>query len=115
MNTRKSVFNFNHINKNIDSDELTVIKSLYKHHKKFWCDKQSFKIFKRLNLIINISSTGFITIGTITGLITLNLIVLGIISGTGLLLKTFGDIKDYKKKLNYVDLLIQRMKNYCLT
>ena len=30
MNRQKSIFNFNHISKNIDSDELTVIKLLYK-------------------------------------------------------------------------------------
>ena len=59
MNRRKSIFNFNHINKHIDSNELTVIKSLYKYyHKKFWCYKKSFKIFKITGkIMLAVSST----------------------------------------------------------
>ena len=38
-------------------------------------------------------------IGTIVGGVTLNPIPLGVISGTGLLLKTYSEIKNYKRKI----------------
>ena len=38
-------------------------------------------------------------IGTITGGITLNPIILGVINGTGVLVASLGKIKNYKKKM----------------
>ena len=38
-------------------------------------------------------------IGTIAGAITLNPIVLGVISGSGLILSTFTEAKNYKRKI----------------
>ena len=97
---KKDIFNFNHIDKNISKEKLSEIKALYKfYHKLFWCYKKAFKHFKRLNLIINISSTSLVVIGTIAGAITLNTIILGTISGAGLVLKTVSEITDYKKKI----------------
>ena len=40
-----------------------------------------------------------IACGTVAGGVTLNPVVLGVISGAGLLLKTFTEIKNYKKKI----------------
>ena len=40
-----------------------------------------------------------IVTGTVTGSVTLNPIVLGTISGAGLLLKTFSETKNYKRKI----------------
>ena len=37
--------------------------------------------------------------GTVTGSVTLNPIVLGTISGAGVLLKTFSEAKNYKRKI----------------
>ena len=73
---------------------------MYKfYHKRFCCSKKAFEYFKRINLISNITSTGLIAFGTIVGLVTLNPIILGAISSAGLSLKTFSEIKDYKKKI----------------
>ena len=52
-----------------------------------------------MNLAINIGSAGLVVTGTIAGGITLNPIILGTISGAGLVLKTVSEIKDYKKKI----------------
>ena len=94
------IFHFNHIDKNIENEKLLEIKALYKfHHKRFWCYKKAFKYFKRINLISNITSTGLIAVDTIVGSVTLNPIILGTISGAGVLLKTFNAIKDSKKKI----------------
>ena len=81
-------------------EKLAEIKALYKfYHKRFWCYKKAFKHFKRLNLIINVSSTSLVVIGSIVGGVTLNPIILGTISGIGILLKTFSEAKNYQRKI----------------
>ena len=65
------------------------------YHKKFWC----FKHFKILDETINISGILLMIIGTISGGLTMNPIVLGVINGVGILLTNFGKRKNYKKKI----------------
>ena len=60
---------------------------------------KAYKYFKRLNLGINISATSLVVAGGIAALITMNAIVLGVVGGSGLLLKTYAEIKDYQKKI----------------
>ena len=50
-----------------------------------------------MNLLTNMSSTIMVIIGTMVGGMTLNPIALGAISGSGLLLKKFSEIKNSKK------------------
>ena len=38
-------------------------------------------------------------IGTITGGITLNLVILGVVNGAGVIVLNFGKMKNYKKKI----------------
>lgn len=52
-----------------------------------------------MNLLINTSSPSLVAIGTMVGGRTFNPIVLGTISGSGLLLKPFSEIKNYNKKI----------------
>ena len=49
--------------------------------------------------MLNMSSTVMVVVGTMVGGINLNPIALGTISGAGLLLKTFSEIKNYKSLL----------------
>ena len=115
MHRRKSIFNFNHIDKNIDDDELTEIKSFYKYyHKTFWCYKKAFKYFRIINLISNIKSTGLTVTGTIAGGVTLNPTILGTISGVGLLLKIFSEIKNYKEKIEMCKFAFTKYEKYYL-
>ena len=74
-----SVFEFNHIDK------------------KFWCFKKTFKHFKIIDESITISGILLVIIGTITGGLTLNPTILGVINGFGILLTNFGKMKNYKK------------------
>ena len=98
--TKKDIFNFNHIDKNISMEKLGEIKALYKfYHKRFWCYKKAFKHFKCLNLVINMISVGLVSTGTISSATMLNPIILGTISGAELVLKTFSEIKNHKKKI----------------
>ena len=90
--TKTDIFHFNHIgNKNINDDKLSEIKALYKfYHKLHWCYTKAFKHFKRLKLIVNVSSTGLVAVGTMIGKMVIK---------NGLLLKTISEIKNYQKKI----------------
>ena len=95
------IFNFNHID-TVTHEEtiLTEIKNLYRfYHRKWWCYKQVYKHLKRMNLTCKILSTSLIVAGTISGGVTLNPIILGTISGAGLLVKTVTDHKNYNRKI----------------
>ena len=95
-----SIFNFNHIDKNKSKEQIQEIKELYKFYRyKFWCYQKAYKYFKKLNLAINMSSTGLIAIGAIAGGLTLQPAILGSISGAGLALKNYSETKDYKRKI----------------
>ena len=86
-----SIFNFNHIDKTKTKEEIWESKDLYKYyHYRYWCYQKAYKYLKKLNLLINMSSTDLIAIGA----------VLGSISGAGLALKTFYETKDFKRKID---------------
>ena len=59
----------------------------------------TFKYFKKAEPTCNIGSALLVVTGTVVGGITLNPIVLGTISGAGLLLKTYSEAKNYKRKI----------------
>ena len=92
------IFEFNHIDSLLSEDEVKTLKEFYKYyHKKFWCFKKTFKHFKIIDESITISGILLVIIGTISGGLTLNPIVLGVING--ILLTNFGKMKNYKKKI----------------
>ena len=95
-----SVFEFNHIDNLLSEEEINTLKEFYKYyHKKFWCFKKTFKHFKILDESITITGILLVIIGTITGGLTLNPIILGVINGFGILLTNFGKMKNYKEKI----------------
>ena len=95
MSQKENIFRFNHIDKSKTKEEIQEIKELYKYyHFKVWAYP-----FKKLNLLLNMVSTGLIVVGTVVGGLTANPAILGSISGAGLALKTFSETKDYKKRI----------------
>ena len=97
---KHDTFEFNHIDSLLSEGEITTLKEFYKYyHKKFWCFKETFKHFKIIDESITISGILLVIIGTISGFLTLNPIVLGVINGVGILLTNFGKTKNYKKKI----------------
>ena len=95
----KDIFDFNHIDKSLSESEIKTLKDFYKHyHKKYWCFKKSYKRYKILDETLTLTGTGLVIIGNITGGITLNPIILGIINGLGVLVGSISKIKNYKKK-----------------
>ena len=97
---KHDIFEFNHIDNLLSEDEIKTIKEFYEYyHKKFWCFKKTYKHFKILDESINISGILLMIIGAISGGLTLNPIILGVINGAGILLTSFGKMKNYKKKI----------------
>jgi len=96
----KSIFNWNHIPKELTEEQVAEMRALYTfYHKKYWLFKMTFKYFKKADLVCNIGSVALVVTGTVVGGVTLNPIVLGTISGAGLLLKTFSEAKNFRKKV----------------
>ena len=94
------IFEFNHIESLLSEEEITTLKEFYKYyHKQFWCFKTTFKHLKVIDESITISGILLVIIGTISGGLTLNPVVLGVINGVGILLTNFGKMKNYKKKI----------------
>ena len=96
----KDVFEFNHIDNSLSESEVTTLKDFYKHyHKKYCCFKKSFKRYKILDETLTLTGGGLVIIGTITGGITLNPIILGVINGAGVIVSSISKMKNYKKKI----------------
>ena len=96
----KDIFEFNHIDKSLSESDVTTLKDFYKHyHKKYWCFKQSYKRYKLFDETLTLSGGGLVLIGTITGGITLNPVILGVMNGTGVLVASIAKMKNYKKKM----------------
>ena len=97
---KRSVFNFNHIDPDHQEETLNELKNLYRFYHKLWfCYKKLHASYKRDLLVTNLISAFLVAGGTIAGGITLNPIVLGVISGAELLLKTIAEFKNYKSKI----------------
>ena len=96
----KDIFEFNHIDNSLSESGIETLKEFYRHyHKKYWCFKKVYKRYKRLDESITMYGAGLVIIGSITGGITLNPIILGIINGAGVLVASIGKVKNYKKKM----------------
>ena len=85
----KDIFEFNHIDKSVSEPDINVLKDFYKHyHKKFWCFKRCYKSYKFLDDVFTITGISLVAIGTIAGGITLNPVILGVINGQEVILKS---------------------------
>lgn len=97
---RKSIFQFNHIDRSISQETLVEIRVFYSYyHKRAWVYKKAFKFYRRLNLISNITAVALVTTGAVVGSVTLNPIILSVISGMGILLKSYSEIKNFSSKI----------------
>ena len=117
MKIKKSVFNSNHIDPKLSESEINEFKALYLfYHKKVWLFKGAYKHFNKLHLISNLTSTGLIVIGTIGGGggggVTQTPIVLGVISRSGLLLKTSTEDKNLMKKIELCRFALTSYEKY---
>ena len=97
---KKSIFDFNHIDPSIPPEKLEEIQKLYATYKKlWWCFKKVYQKQKLLDLVEKIVSSALVAGGVVAGGATLNPIVLGVIYGLGLILKTIQEAKNRGKKI----------------
>ena len=96
----KDIFEFNHIDGSLSELDITTLKDFYSHYyKKYWCFKRSYKSYKFLDDVFTISGISLVAIGTISGGITLNPVVLGVINGAGIIVAGIGKKKNLKRKI----------------
>ena len=111
----KDIFEFNHIDKSLSESDVTTLKDFYSHyHKKYWCFKRSYRSYKFLDDVFTISGICLVAIGTISGGITLNPVVLGVVNGAGVVVAGIGKKIITIEKLRCQGLHLQRMKRYWL-
>ena len=111
----KDIFEFNHIDKSLSESAVKTLKDFYSHyHKKYWCFKKSYKSYKFLDDVFTISGICLVAIGTISGGITLNPVVLGVVNGAGVIVAGIGKKIITKEKLKCQRLQLLLMKKYWL-
>ena len=111
----KDIFEFNHIDKSLSESEIKTLKDFYSHyHKKYWCFKRSYKSYKFLDNFFTISGICLVAIGTISGGITLNPVVLGVVNGAGVIVAGIGKKNITKQKLKCQGLHLLVMKKFSL-
>ena len=97
----KKIMEFNHISTSLDEDEISKLKALYRtYHRLYKCYQWKYKKLKRLKLTLELSSIGLTTIGSITGLATLNPIILGSLAGPGVLIQAYLVKSDLNRMVN---------------
>ena len=97
---KKTILDFNHIDPLIPPEQLEEIQKLYATYKKlWWCFKKVYQKQKLLDLVEKISSSVLVASGIVVGGATLNPVVLGVISGMGLILKSLQEAKNRGKKI----------------
>ena len=95
-----NIFDFNHISKDLSEDIEKTLKNFYKfYHKKWWCYNKVFKSNKRKSISLTILSAGSIIYGAAAGGITLNPIILGVLTSLGVISKVLPNFKKYDKKV----------------
>ena len=95
-----NIFDFNHISKDLSEDIEKTLKNFYKfYHKKWWCYNKAFKSNKRKSISLTILSAGSIISGAAAGGITLNPIILGVLTSLGVISKVLPKFKKYDKKV----------------
>ena len=96
----KDIFEFNHIDPSLSKSDVKTIKDFYSYyHKKYWCFKRSYKSYKFLDNFFTISGLILVAVGTISGGITLNPVILGVINGAGVIIAGVGKKNNYKRKI----------------
>ena len=96
----KDIFDFNHIDPSLSKSDIKTIKDFYSYyHKKYWCFKRSYKSYKFLDNFFTITGICLVSIGTITGGITLNPVIIGVVNGAGVIMTGIGKKQNYKRKI----------------
>ena len=100
-NRKKSVFAFNHIDTK-NQEKIDELKKLYEYYHKLWfCYKMVYSRSKSVLLALNLVSVSLVAIGSIAGGVTMIPVILGVISGAGVVLKTAMEMKNLSQKIEH--------------
>ena len=95
------IIGFNHISDSLSYDEVNKLKTLYRsYHRLQMCYKWKYKRLRRLKLSLELSSIGLTTVGAIVGGITLNPIILGSLTGSGIMIQAYLTKSDLNKRVD---------------
>ena len=98
--TRRNIFDFNHIDTTLSKGTVEMLKHLYAYyHKKQYGYEKLYRSYQRKNLICNISAGKLIVSAAVAGGITLNPVVIATLTGVGLIVKAVATFKKYDKKV----------------
>ena len=101
MVSKTNIFNWNHISKDLSDDEITELQALYKHyHRLFKCYQWKYKKLRRIKLGLELSSISLTVVGTITGAVTLNPIVVGCVAGSGVIIQGYLTKSDLMRRVD---------------
>ena len=93
----RSVIDFNHIDKSLKKQWNNIIIQIL--NLKASVGKKSPHDVQKTKSVMQFVIVLLIVSGTIAGRVSTNPFVLGILPGSGLILKTFWEMKDFKKKI----------------
>ena len=86
----KNIFNWNHISDDLNENQISELKALYKcYHRLFKCYQWKYKKLKRLKLSLEMSSIAMTIIGSVVGAVTLNPIVIACVAGPGIMIQGY--------------------------
>lgn len=86
----KQIICFEYSGEDCSDAEIVKLLNWYKYyHKLYICYKWKYKRTKKLKLVLNMVSITLIVVGGIAGTITANAIILGTISGVGVIIQGY--------------------------
>ena len=95
------IIGFNHISDSLSYDEVNKLKTLYRsYHRLQMCYKWKYKRLRRLKLSLELSSIGLTTVGAILGGVTLNPIILGSLTGCGIMIQAYLTKSDLNRRVD---------------
>ena len=90
MKKKRNIYGFNHISVKLKPHDVDKLQSLYKHfHRLFKCYQWKYLKLKKTKLSLQLTSITLTVVGTITGSITMNPIVAGVVVGSGVIVQGF--------------------------
>ena len=116
----QKIIGFNHISDDLSNDEVNKLKTLYKsYHRLQMCYKWKYKKLRRLKLSLELTSIALTSIGAIVGGVTLNPIILGSLTASGIMIQAYLTKSDLHKRVDmcklafttYEKVLVQ-LKNF---
>ena len=95
------IIGFNHISNSLSYDEVNKLKTLYRsYHRLQMVYKWKYKRLRRLKLSLELSSIGLTTVGAILGGVTLNPIILGSLTGCGIMIQAYLTKSDLNRRVD---------------